>query len=159
MDYKLPIPESDEEQDPFWEGLKRHEFLLMRCKKCHAWYWPPSYCRSCGVDNEPLLGSMRWEKASGKGKIFVFNIIYRALHPAFKDEIPYCTAMIVLDEGPIFGSRIVGCDPKDVSIGMPVEVVFEDVTKAKYANIKEDFTLPLFKPADAKKPARAVRAR
>jgi hypothetical protein len=36
-------------------------------------------------------------------------------------------------------TNIVGCDPKDVHIGMDVEVVFDDVTP--------EVTLPKFQPA------------
>ena len=34
--------------------------------------------------------------------------------------------MVLLEEGPMFGTNIIGCDPKEVYVGMPVEVVFED---------------------------------
>jgi uncharacterized OB-fold protein len=36
-------------------------------------------------------------------------------------------------------TNIVGCENKDIHIGMPVEVVFED--------INEEITLPKFRPA------------
>ncbi|NWG76523.1 MAG: OB-fold domain-containing protein, partial [Rubrivivax sp.] len=61
-----------------------------------------------------------------------------AFDPSFKDDIPYVYALIELEEGPMFGSNIVGCDPNEVRIGMPVEVAFEDIT--------EEFTLPKFRP-------------
>jgi len=122
--------------EPFWEGLKRHEFLLFRCQTCGAWYWPPAFCRNHA--NEPLFGNLAWEPASGKGKVFAFNIHYRAFHPGFAQDIPYVYALIELDEGPMFGTRIVGCDPKEVYIGMPVEVLYEDIT--------DRFTLPYFRP-------------
>ena len=38
----------------------------------------------------------------------------------------------------MFGTQVIGCDTKEVYIGMPVEIVFEDIT--------EEFTLPKFKP-------------
>ena len=37
-------------------------------------------------------------------------------------------------------TNIVGCDPDEVTIGMPVEVVFEDAGE-------DDVFLPLFRPA------------
>jgi hypothetical protein len=40
-------------------------------------------------------------------------------------------------------TNIVDCDPKDVRIGMDVEVVFDDVT--------DEVTLPKFKPAVTRK--------
>jgi len=82
---------------------------------------------------------MEWMDASGKGKVFVFSIHYWSFHPAFKDDVPYVLALVETEEGPLIPTNIIGCDPKEVHIGMPVEVVFEDVD--------EQFTLPRFEPA------------
>jgi hypothetical protein len=37
-------------------------------------------------------------------------------------------------------SNVIDIDPKDVKVGMPVEIVYED-------HPSEDFTLPKFRPA------------
>ena len=136
MPYAKPIPSIDPDIAPFWEAAKKHEFLLMRCKKCGAWYFPAAYCRF--HENEPLFGNMEWTRASGRGKVFAFNITHRAFNPAFANDIPYVFALIELDEGPIFGTNVIGCAPETVKIGMPVEVVFEDIT--------DEFALPKFRP-------------
>jgi uncharacterized OB-fold protein len=46
-------------------------------------------------------------------------------------------ALIELEEGVRMMSNIVDCAPEQVRIGLPVEVVFEDVT--------EEITLPKFR--------------
>ncbi len=134
--WNKPLPSVDEDIETFWKALKRHEFTLFRCKTCGAWYWPVAFCRN--HENEPYYGNLEWTRASGKGKIFAFNIHYRAFHPGFLGDVPYVYALIALDEGPMFGSMITGCKPEEVEIDMPVEVFFED--------INEEFTLPKFKP-------------
>ena len=55
--------------------------------------------------------------------------------------MPYVVAMIELEEGPRMPSNLVDVtmEPEHIKIGMPVEVVFEDVTDA--------ITLPKFRPA------------
>jgi uncharacterized OB-fold protein len=131
--YRKPRPNIDEDIRPFWEGLKRHEFLLFRCKECGAWYWPVAYCRN--HENEPFMGNMQWQPASGRGRIFTFNVHRWAFDPAFKEDVPYVYALIELDEGPMFGTNIVGCRPEDIRIGQPVEITFED-------HPEEGFTLP-----------------
>lgn len=136
MAYAKPLPSVDEDIEPFWLALKQHEFKLFRCKKCGAWYFPAAYCRF--HDNEPYMGNMEWAKASGKGKVFAFNIHYRAFDRSFENDVPYVYALIELDEGPIFATNVIGCDPKEVKIGMPVEIVYEDIT--------EQFTLPKMRP-------------
>jgi uncharacterized OB-fold protein len=81
---------------------------------------------------------MEWAKASGKGKVFAFNIHYVAFDPAFQDDVPYVYALIELEEGPMIGSNIIGCAAEEVTYGMPVEVIYEDITP--------DYTLPKFRP-------------
>jgi uncharacterized OB-fold protein len=137
MTYTKPLPNVDDDSRPQWDGFKERKFLLFRCKTCGTWYWPKSFCRK--HDNEPFFGNLEWTEASGKGKVFAFNIHHMAFHPGFKDDLPYVYALIELDEGPLFGTNIVGIDPKDVRVGMPVEVTYEDITP--------EWTLPKFTPA------------
>lgn len=121
---------------PFWEGLKQHEFHLFCCRRCGAAYWPYAYCRN--HDDIPALEEMEWRPTSGRGRVFVFNVVHLVTHPAYADEVPYVLAMVELEEGPLFPTRIVGCDPSEVSIGLPVEVQYEDVPSIGH-------TLPLFR--------------
>ncbi len=133
-----PKPHMTEEMKPFWDAVSEKRFKLMRCQKCQEWYWPAAYCRK--HENEPFFGNMRWEEASGKGKVFAFNIHRRAFNPAF--DTPYVYALIELDEGPMFGANIVNVAVEDVSINMPVEVTFETY---------DDIILPQFAPAVPRK--------
>ncbi len=134
--YTKPLPNVDDDSRPQWEGFKRHRFLLFRCKTCGAWYWPKAFCRN--HENEPFFGNLEWAEASGKAKIFAFNVHHMAFHPSFEPDLPYVYALVELDEGPLFGTNIVGIDPKDIRVGMPVEVTYEDITP--------EWTLPKFKP-------------
>jgi uncharacterized OB-fold protein len=84
------------------------------------------------------MGDMEWQLASGRGAVFAFNIHRRAFDDAFVDEIPYVLALVELDEGPLFLTRIVECEPESVKVGLSVTVVFEDF---------DGYTLPYFKPA------------
>ncbi len=141
MGWNKPLPNIDEDMRPFWEGLRQHELLVFRCKNCGASYWPVAYCRNCPA--EPFYGNMEWVPASGRGKVFAFNVHHRAFHPGFQQDVPYVYALVELEEGPNFGTNIVGCDPSEVYIGMPVEVVFEDIEP----DGGEPFTLAKFRPS------------
>ena len=99
-----------------------------------------SFCRN--HENEPFFGNLEWEAASGLGAVFAFNISYKAFHPGFEKDIPLVFALIELDEGPMFGSTVIGCAPAEVKIGQRVGVVYKDVETADGLR----FTLPLFKP-------------
>lgn len=139
-----PIPVVETDTAPLWEGLKRHEFRLFRCKKCGAWYFPVAYCSK--HNNEPFYGNMEWAQASGKGKVFAFLIHYKAFHQGFINDVPYVYALIELDEGPLMSSNIVECEPSQVYVGMPVEVVFED-RRTISGGEEVTFTLPKFRPS------------
>ncbi len=133
-DYKGPLPQPNLDDKPFWEGCKRHELLLQKCTNCGKIrpYNQPM-CGNCNsLASEPL-------KASGKGEVWSYSTTYHAFGPTWEGRVPYTVGVIKLAEGPRLTSNIVGCDPKDISIGMPVEVTFEDVTP--------EVTLPKFKPA------------
>jgi hypothetical protein len=57
---------------------------------------------------------------------------------AYKGEPPYVVALVETEEGVKMMTNVVDCDPKDVHIGMDVEVVFDDVTP--------EVALPKFRP-------------
>jgi hypothetical protein len=80
-----------------------------------------------------------WAKLSGKGEVYSFVVVRRQYHPAFASDIPYTVAIILTEEGIHLLSNVVGVKPDAIRIGMPVEVVFDDIVP--------DFSLPKFKPA------------
>ena len=55
-------------------------------------------------------------------------MFHKLYHPSFAQDIPYNVAFIELAEGPRIIANVVGTPNKDITIGMPVEVTFEDVT-------------------------------
>ena len=84
------------------------------------------------------VGTSEWVESSGKGWVYASSISYQPAHPAFADDVPYVLAIIELDEGVRMHSNVVGIDPKEVEIGMRVEVAWDDVTP--------EFSLPKFRP-------------
>ena len=140
MAWNKPLPNIDHDNQPFWDGLRRHELLVFRCKHCGNSYWPAAYCRDC--EPEANFGNMEWVPASGRGRVFAFNVHHYAFHPGFADDLPYVYALVELEEGPNFGTNIIGCDPQKVRVGMAVEVVYEDVEPDE----GEPFTLAKFRP-------------
>ena len=73
---------------------------------------------------------------SGRGKVHSYTVVRRASTRSFADK-PYVLAIVELDEGPRMTTNMTV--PQDqLKVGMPVTVVFDDVTK--------DHTLVKFKP-------------
>ena len=123
------------ESRPFWDGLRQRRLMLPSCRSCGPFFYPRRLCPSChGRDIE-------WIEASGKGRLYSFSIVHQAMLPAFKVATPYVLALVELAEGPRLMSNLVEVqsDPERIRIGMPVEVVYEDLGDAA--------TLALFRPA------------
>lgn len=133
-DYKKPLPTADQDTKSFWDGCKRHDLLVQRCKACgkHQFY-PRRHCAHCFS-----LDSMEWVKSSGKGTVYSFTVTYQNRAAGFKEDVPYVLAYVMLDEGVRMMTNVVGCKPEDVRIDMPVTVVFEDATP--------DVSIPKFQP-------------
>ncbi len=77
---------------------------------------------------------------SGRGSLHTFTVVHRGARN-FPLPSPYVLAVVELEEGPRLMTNLVGieADPAYIRIGMPVEVVFDDVTP--------DIALPRFRPA------------
>jgi uncharacterized OB-fold protein len=120
--YEKPLPIITRQTKPFWDGCKRHELMVQRCTKC-GWHNLPGadLCPKCS-------GGLEWVRASGKGKVHTFTIMHMLYNQAFKNDLPYNVSIIELEEGPLLLSNIIDIDNDKISIGMPVEVVFKDVT-------------------------------
>lgn len=131
---RRPRPTISTDTAFFWEGAERGELLIQRCKKCGTLRHPARpMCGECG--------SLEWDtvRASGRGTVYSFVVYHHPPVPAF--ETPYIVALIELEEGTRLVSNVIGIDPREVRIGMPVEVTFEKVD--------DEMTLPLFKPRKA----------
>jgi uncharacterized protein len=131
----LPSPITPEAQ-PYWDGLKENKLMLPKCDDCgKPFFYPRVLCPNCHSRN------ISWMQASGRGKLYSFQIAHRSLNRAFKVELPCVMAMIELEEGPRVMSNLINIepDPNVVKCDMPVEVVFEKQN--------DDITLALFQPA------------
>lgn len=117
-----PLPGVSDFNRAFWEGTKKHELRLQRCNSCGE-LWAPNgpVCPHCFSED------YSWEALSGRGKIATWVVFHKLYHPAFRDDVPYNVAFVELDEGPRIISNIVGAANEALSLGAPVEVVFEDV--------------------------------
>ena len=134
-EYAGPLPVPTPETRPFWDGVRRHELCLQRCRACGEYFfYPRAACPKC------LSPDFEWHATSGRGTLHTFTVVHRGARN-FPLGPPYVIAIVALDEGPRLMTNLVGVepDPSRITIGMAVQVVFEDVTS--------EATLPRFRPA------------
>ncbi len=121
--YRKPLPRITPDNRAFWEAARRHELRLPRCQDCKRFWWPPGpVCPEC------LSERYEWTRASGRGTISSWVVFHTLYFPSFADDLPYAVVQVELEEGPRLISNLVGIKNEEVRTGMPVEVVFDDVT-------------------------------
>lgn len=113
------LPALDERNRAFWTGGARGELLLQRCEDCQRWVHPQrATCLGC---DGPLVD----RAVSGRGTVFTFTVNEQPFHPDVPP--PYTIAIVELVEQADLRlpTNLVGCEPGEIAIGMPVRVVFE----------------------------------
>lgn len=132
-----PLPSTDPDTRSFWEACRRHELRLQQCRDCQAFrFYPGPVCPSCGSSEND------WQRVSGRGEVYSFVIVRRAVHPAFAGDVPFAVGLIELEGtgGIRLPARVVDCPPEKVQIRMAVLVNFEA--------LNDEVTLPAFRWID-----------
>jgi uncharacterized OB-fold protein len=132
--YIRPLPRRRGMAGEFYQFCKQHELRFQRCTDCGTWrHVPRDMCAKCGSFN------WEWAKSSGKGQVFSWTTAMQPMLPQFADLVPYSPVVIEMEEGVRLVSWLVDVPQEDLQLGLPVEVVFDDVTP--------EVTLPKFRKA------------
>ena len=129
----MPAPLASATTLPWWEAAAEHRLVVQHCTSCeHTRHPPAPICPEC------RSGESDWKEVSGRGEVYTFTIVHRPI--AAGQELPYLVAVIALEGsgGLRMISNLVRVEPSDVSIGMPVEVVWEDMS--------DELAVPRFAP-------------
>ncbi len=129
------LPQVTPWNEHFWHGGADGELRFLRCGSCGYYVHPPSpLCPEC------LSRDLSPEAVSGRAVVHTFTVNHQPWIPGF--DPPYVVAIVELDEqeGLRLTTNLVSCEPEDVSIGMRVKVLFEDVG--------DEVFLPLFEPSE-----------
>ena len=128
-----PLPRVTPDAEPFWKALGERRLVLPYCRGCGKPHLPPGpVCPFCFSER------LEWRAASGRGKISTLTMVHKAWVPAFEADIPYNVVQVELDEGPRLTASVVGIPNEGLKVGLPVEVVFDDITP--------ELTMPRFRP-------------
>ncbi len=131
------LPRLDDLNRPFWQGGGSGELTFLTCPACDRIQHPPqplcAFCHARGLVPRAV---------AGRARVAAVTVNYQNWMPG--PELPYAVAIVEIDEDPSvrLTTNIVGCPAADVTIGMPVQVVFEH-----HPDPHGDVWLPLFEPA------------
>ena len=105
----FPLPDTSwEPTRGFWEAAARGELAIPRCAACAAYNWyPREACARCGGTDMP------WTAVSGRGSLFSWAVVRRALMKELREKAPYVTGLVALEEDPSVRivTMLVDCDP------------------------------------------------
>jgi hypothetical protein len=119
-----PIPIDDADQRPYWEAAARGELSLQRCASCGRHVHPPGPgCPRCGSSE------LVWDDLGSdvRGEVYSFVVVHRAFLRSFLDDVPYVVALVEVDgfDRVRITGNVLGVEPSEVEIGMPVRMVWE----------------------------------
>lgn len=121
------------EEQPFWDAARDGRLVLPKCQACQRFWYPVGpVCPRC------LSTRYDWAEPDGEGTVSSFVVYHKPWAPWLKERVPYAVVQVELTEGPRLTTNLLGVDPSEIRIGMPVQVCFEEIT--------EEVTLVQFRP-------------
>jgi uncharacterized OB-fold protein len=133
-EYRKPLPVPSEVSAPYWAGLREGALRVQKCRECSRYlFYPRSVCPFC------LSRALEWAEACGRGRLYSYTVVRRAMHPAFQEDVPYVYAIVELEEGVRVTTNVVNCPLEALRVDMPLRAVYDSVTP--------EVTLLKFEPA------------
>ena len=121
----FPLPDTkDWNAREWWQHVKDHKLVVQRCTQCGAYRHSPvpicSQCRSFDY---------AWAPVSGKGTVYSYTIAHHPPSPAMAHLVPYNVVVVELEDADQVRmvGNLIDVPDGEVEVGMPVEVVFDDV--------------------------------
>ena len=128
----LPLMEGWNGQ--FYDLCRSGTLHFQRCIDCGTFrYVPRELCAACGSF------ARRWTPSSGRGRIYSWTVVARALHPAFLKAAPVAPVVVEMKEAVRLLSQVIDCVRDGLAVGLTVEIILQAVT--------DDITLPFFRLA------------
>jgi uncharacterized OB-fold protein len=121
---EMPMPAANAETVGWWEAAADHRLVVQRCTECGRTRHPPGpVCPRCRAT------SAEWSELPGTGMVYTYTVVHQAFIPSLRDRVPYVVIAVELDgaDGVRIVSNLVDAEPGAVSVGMPVEVAWEDM--------------------------------
>jgi uncharacterized OB-fold protein/acyl dehydratase len=129
---KYPLPPAvNRDTEFYWNGVHEGQLRIQKCADCGTLRHPPGpMCPACHSVNRSYV------VASGRGEVYSYVVHH---HPPVPGRTPpFVVAVVDLPEGVRVVGNVIGCDPAEVSIGMPVELTFQ--------KMDDEVTLPQWQP-------------
>lgn len=115
-------PSIDPDSQPWWDAVAEHRLVLPCCGACARYWFPPTPgCPNCGAQEYELCA------VSGRGRLYSWVVVHRALSPSFQADVPYTIALVELEEGARLFGRLFNQSARPLGADCPVQAVFYEV--------------------------------
>ncbi|MFC5338515.1 Zn-ribbon domain-containing OB-fold protein [Leucobacter denitrificans] len=134
MEKPAPVPSTASAF--YWEHARKGELVIQGFEGTDFVQFPPNdRAERFDIDTDPIPVPV-----AGTGTVYSFSVLHQAFHPAFVEDLPLVLALVELDDYPGIRilTNILEANPEDITIGMAVEVVFEE---------RGEYSLPQFRPS------------
>lgn len=129
---RSPRPNNYTDTTEFWTAVRNRTLVVQYDSETGQPQWfPRSLSMSTG------RRQLEWRPVSGRGTLYSWTVTESAW-PGHEGRVPYVCALIDLEEGVRMLANVVGAEPDSLTIGQPVEVVWED--------LDGDVVHPAFRP-------------
>lgn len=131
----MPRPAPNMDDAGFWDCCRQRKLAFQTCAECGTPRHPPTpVCPKCHSTK------IKWSEAPAEAEVYTYNVIHHASHAAVTGRLPYIGAVIVFPglPGVRLVSNLTDCDPSAVSIGMKVELWWDDIGEGMF--------VPRFRP-------------
>ena len=108
---------------PFWDAATRHVLVCAQCRACGVFRMPPTpFCPACQSQ------AIDWPALSGRGNVYSYTVVERAIFPGMEGHLPYVPAVIELEGAPGVRliSNVVDAHVEQIAVGLAVAVVWDD---------------------------------
>ncbi|MDB5715661.1 MAG: hypothetical protein JWO15_3058 [Sphingomonadales bacterium] len=111
-----PIPEINDLNRPYWQGLAEGELRFQHCLACgENWLPARNACPRC------LARAFRWQASEGMATVVSWVVYHKAYAPYLAARIPYEVSIVALNEGPRLVTNIVDSEAgKKLRVGLRV---------------------------------------
>ena len=116
-------PYIDLDNQGYWDAIIDHKLVIQHCTRCGRVIHPPRpMCPGCRSQD-----TLEWKESSGRGIVYSFIMFTspKMAYPAY--ELPYAVVLVEMEEGVRICANTHEIEPDELEIGMPVEVMFEDL--------------------------------
>jgi len=121
----------------FYKFVSEKRLMAAKCNECGTVLLPPKpMCTKC------LSTNLKWIELEGAGKLLSYTVIHIAPEQ-FQSITPYSVGIVELQNGLRLPGMIRDVDPKEIRVGMDLEIDFDTSASSQWPAWPRYFFRPL----------------